>query len=470
MEFNRSGEFGPTHGQRFASSALYAIVVVASLVPGAVGGPETTAGAGPEKVINGSAATSLEGWSAASEAGEVRVSRETGLTTAHGASTAIGLTREGGTGSWAMAVGALSDPGNAFVVGKVYQMRLWIRDLAPRGNEVGILIADPNFGHRPTDDSCYTTLDDNSWKLLSRTFVATAPAATTTGFYVALPRSGPFRLQISGASVKESPARRPRTLAGGPNTTISFDGVRGGVPNPRIWNRVTGGHGWGNGELQSYTSRTRNVQLDGAGNLRIIARKETTTGPDGITREYSSGRLTTEDKFFVEPGSYVEALIRAPVGAGMWPAFWLGGSNIETVGWPACGELDIMEGAGVPATVTHTALHMASQSDLKMNAQYGWDEAGGTIVHDAPIDVKPHTYGVYFDGALAWFYIDRKVRRAVWAVDALSSGRTWPFDQPFFIILNLAVSDSPDVRETSFPRVMTVGPISIWKGGVPAAQ
>jgi hypothetical protein len=469
MEFSRSGEFREIHGRCFAGSALAAIVVVASLIPVATEGMEASAGAGSEKVVNSSAVTSLEGWSAASEAGEVRVSREIGLTTPHGAATAIGLTRDGGAGSWAMAVGALNDPAKAFVVGRVYRMLLWVRDLAPRGNEVGILLADPNFGHRPTDDSCYTTLGDGSWKLLSRTFVATSPAATSTGFYVALPRSGPFRIQVSGASVKESSASPPRTLIRGPDTTIGFDGARGGVPDPRIWNRVTGGHGWGNGELQSYTSRTRNAHLDGSGNLRIIVRKETTTGPDGIIREYSSGRLTTEGKFFVEPGSYVEALILAPVGAGMWPAFWLGGRNIDSVGWPACGELDIMEGAGVPATVTHTALHMASQADFRVNAQYGWGEAGGTIVHDAPINVKPHTYGVYFDGAMAWFYVDRKVRRAVWADDALNSGRTWPFGQPFFIILNLAVSNNSGVHETTFPKAMTVGPISIWKGGVPAA-
>src|SRR5262249_21216572 len=121
-----------------------------------------------------------------------------------------------------------------------------------------------------------------------------------------------------------------------------FDGPAGSAPDQTKWNYDTGGGGWGNNELETYTSRTPNAFLDGEGQLVIKAVKETFTGADGIRRDYTSARLLTRGKFTQRYGRF-EARIKLPFGQGIWPAFWMLGANIDQVGWPMCGEMDIME-------------------------------------------------------------------------------------------------------------------------------
>ena len=120
-----------------------------------------------------------------------------------------------------------------------------------------------------------------------------------------------------------------------------FDGAAGQPVSPATWRPEVGGHGWGNQELQYYTDGSENAALDGAGNLAITVRR-----PDPRRRrrfggcEYTSARLTTKDRVAFAYG-LVQARIRLPRGRGVWPAFWMLGQNIDEVGWPACGEIDV---------------------------------------------------------------------------------------------------------------------------------
>src|SRR5207245_2887937 len=110
----------------------------------------------------------------------------------------------------------------------------------------------------------------------------------------------------------------------------------GSAPDPAKWGYEVGGTGWGNNELQYYTSRTNNVRIEG-GQLVIEARQESYGG-----RNYTSARLLTKGKWSSTYGR-IEARIKIPRGQGLWPAFWMLGTNFDSVGWPACGEIDIME-------------------------------------------------------------------------------------------------------------------------------
>ncbi|MEV6597201.1 family 16 glycosylhydrolase [Actinoplanes sp. NPDC051346] len=420
-----------------------------------------------EIVANGSAATSLTGWTSRSHSGGVGIQRVTGLAGSFPGTTGVRISRSGGTGTWAYALATLKSPETAFTVGTTYTMSGWIRDLTGSGRTIGLLLGNANYQHRPTTTAEYTKFTDTNWHYVSRTFIATAPGFADTALYLGLPASGSFDFQLTDLSVRPAPMPAPARTVAPPSRVVSFAGAAGTAPDAGTWNYEIGGHGWGNGEAQTYTSRTSNVQLDGTGRLKITARRETLTGPDGITRKFTSARITSKGKLAVAPGSYVEASLTAPTGPGLWPAFWMLGTTIDTVGWPASGELDIFEGIGGRPTMAHSAAHMATAANLKIDLPYGWGEAGGTTDLGEPVDARSHTYGVYFDSKTVRFYIDRKPTMTLWAADALATGRTWPFGGSQYLILNVAVSGEVDTSATAFPKDMTVGPISIWNTGVP---
>ncbi|NNE10145.1 MAG: glycoside hydrolase family 16 protein, partial [Gemmatimonadetes bacterium] len=129
-----------------------------------------------------------------------------------------------------------------------------------------------------------------------------------------------------------------------------FEGPAGQSPDPEKWNFDIG-TGWGNNQLEYDTDSPDNVSLDGEGNLAIVAREEEFLGS-----QYTSGRITTKGLFEKTRGRF-EARIKLPVGQGIWPAFWLLGSNIDTVGWPECGEIDIMEYLGHEPRKVHGSIH-----------------------------------------------------------------------------------------------------------------
>ena len=129
-----------------------------------------------------------------------------------------------------------------------------------------------------------------------------------------------------------------------------FEGPAGQSPDDSKW-KFDIGTDWGNAQLEYDTDRPENASLDGEGNLAITARRESFGG-----QPFTSARMTTQGLFNQAYGRF-EARIKMPWGPGIWPAFWLLGSNIDQVGWPQCGEIDIMEYRGQEPNIIHGTVH-----------------------------------------------------------------------------------------------------------------
>jgi len=230
-----------------------------------------------------------------------------------------------------------------------------------------------------------------------------------------------------------------------------FNGSDGSAPDSRKWVAETGGNGWGNNELEYYTNRLQNAQIK-SGNLVITALKETYTGADGVTRNYTSARLRTKGLFSQAYGRF-EARIKIPAGQGLWPAFWMLGNNIDSVGWPACGEIDIMENIGKEPATVHGSLHGPSTTSRTSDATAAFSlPAGQNFADDF------HLYAVEWEPATVRFYVDANLY-ATFTQSQWPAGGTWVFDHPFFLLLNVAVGGdwpgSPDAT-TVFPQQMLV--------------
>ncbi len=241
-----------------------------------------------------------------------------------------------------------------------------------------------------------------------------------------------------------------------------FDGTNGSGVDSTKWNMETGGGGWGNNELEYYTNRTQNAYLEN-GSLVIKAIKETYTGPDNVTRDYTSARLITKNKFSQAYGRF-EARIKIPYGQGIWPAFWTLGGNIDTAGWPSCGEIDIMENIGREPSIIHGTFHGPGYSGANgIGAAYELP-AGRRFADDY------HTFAVEWEPNVIRFYADGILYKTRTPAD-LPSGITWVFDHPFFIILNVAVGGSwpgnPDAT-TIFPQMMKVDYVRVYQRATPS--
>ncbi|WP_143447501.1 family 16 glycosylhydrolase, partial [Kineosporia sp. R_H_3] len=224
-----------------------------------------------------------------------------------------------------------------------------------------------------------------------------------------------------------------------------FDGPAGAGPDRSRWGFDTGAGGWGNDELETYTDSTRNARLTGNGALEIVARRE---GPG-----FTSARLSTEKTFTHRYGAY-EARLRLPAGKGLWPAFWLNG--VCPQGWPACGEIDVMESVdAVPRTV-RGRVHVPGPH-VRPGLGRDWPVA-------AALDEGFHVYGVVWDPQYVAFAFDgheyARVRR-----DRLPAGDRWALDHDAYLLLNVAVGGrwpgSPDAS-TPFPSRLTVDWVRVW--------
>jgi len=223
-----------------------------------------------------------------------------------------------------------------------------------------------------------------------------------------------------------------------------------GLPDPAKWNMETGGDGWGNDELQYYTDTENNAYVDN-GVLTITARKESVGG-----RDYTSARITTQNKFDFKYGR-LEARIKLPYGQGMWPAFWMLGANFNSIGWPACGEVDIMElvgGTGQDNTV-YATLHWDNNGE---HASYGesYTLPNGIFADDF------HLFSVEWDSQkIVAFMDDTQYYQINITPEQLSE-----FHQNFFIILNLAVGGTwpgPPDGTTEFPQTMKVDYVRVYQ-------
>jgi len=213
------------------------------------------------------------------------------------------------------------------------------------------------------------------------------------------------------------------TQTGGPVTAwniIWSDEFNGTSISPTNWTFDVGGGGWGNSELEYYTSRTNNAYVSN-GLLHIVAQKEAYGG-----NNYTSARMKTEGLYSKEYGR-IEWRAKLPNGVGFWPALWLLGTNITSVGWPGCGEIDAMENKGSDLTQVQGSLHSGSDE----TAVYTLPN-GGSVTNF-------HTYMLQWLTNSIQFYVDDQLyeTQTNWS-DSLGSYPT-PFNQPFFIIMNVAV-------------------------------
>ncbi|MEU0302380.1 family 16 glycosylhydrolase [Streptomyces sp. NPDC006175] len=231
-----------------------------------------------------------------------------------------------------------------------------------------------------------------------------------------------------------------------------FDGAAGSAPDSSKWTLEKGGSGNGNNELQYYTDSTRNASLDGNGNLVITAHRNSDSGLQCWygTCQYTSARLNTAQTFTQAYGRY-EARIKIPRGQGIWPAFWMLGDDLGSVGWPNSGEIDIMENVGKEPGTVHGTIHGPGYSGgAGIGAAYSLPD-GRAFADDF------HTFAVdWSPNALVWS-VDGQTYQTRTPADV--NGNKWVFDHPFFIVLNLAVGGnwpgSPD-GSTSLPQTMTV--------------
>jgi len=223
-----------------------------------------------------------------------------------------------------------------------------------------------------------------------------------------------------------------------------FDGPRGTLPEPSLFSFQTGGNGWGNKEVETYTDRPQNASLDGHGDLVLTMRHENFTGSDGTPRHYTSARLTTLGHWSFETGT-LSARIQLPTGAGLWPAFWLVGTNIDKVGWPACGEIDVVE--------------TVNSGDTEYTSVHGPDDAGKfwTISGHRQASSFPVGRGDYgassadksFGDGFHVYSVTRAPGSITARIDgivighltrsALKPGQRWVFDEPMAALLNVAV-------------------------------
>jgi beta-glucanase (GH16 family) len=232
-----------------------------------------------------------------------------------------------------------------------------------------------------------------------------------------------------------------------------FDGPAGEGPNPSRWHHETGGHGWGNAELQCYTDELANACLDGNSNLVMTARRAALEErPKYDDREYTSARLVTKGLARFTYG-VIEVRATLPVG-GLWPAFWMLGEDIDDVGWPACGEIDVMENFGDDPGVVSGTVHGP-----------GYADPGITWSHRAREDLtaRPHVYSVAWQPAGITWNLDGQPYATV-SPDDLGE-RLWVFDHPFYLLLNLAVGGTfakPPTVGIQFPQVMLVDYVRVY--------
>ncbi|MFR9722281.1 family 16 glycosylhydrolase [Streptomyces sp. MS19] len=321
--------------------------------------------------------------------------------------------------------------------------------------------------------------DDNAtWTTIHETANGTGfkedIAVSGTGRYVRMygtQRSGPYgyslwEFQVYGTGGAPEAPPVPPDPADPPTLVWSdeFEGAAGSIPDQTKWSADPGNGR--NNELQIYTDN-RNTLLDGNGNLVIESRREETPGSScpadplsgSTTCQYTSGRINTYSKFDFTYGR-VEARIQTATTRGMWPAFWMLGSDFYDEGrpWPYTGEIDIMEHIGSEPNTVHSTLHAPAYN--------GGNGYGSSYELPTPAGAGFHVYAVEWDSQGMVFTVDDQVIHTVDREELETTVGPWVFDHDFFIILNTAVGGDwpgPPDGSTVFPQRMLVDYVRVYQ-------
>ncbi len=201
--------------------------------------------------------------------------------------------------------------------------------------------------------------------------------------------------------------------------------------------------GFGNNERQIYTKINHKIK---DGNLVIEARKE--------ENKYTSTKITTKGKKEFKYGR-IEARAKLPVGQGIWPAFWMLGANIDEVQWPKSGEIDILEYVGRDPHMVYTTLHTQDSHGNTINTKR---------TEFLNIEEGYHVYAIEWDKDKIEFFVDKTL---VYTFNpSVKNEDTWPFDKPFYIILNLAVGGNfggPEVDDAIFPQKFYIDYVRVYQ-------
>ncbi len=223
-----------------------------------------------------------------------------------------------------------------------------------------------------------------------------------------------------------------------------------GKPNPDIWEIQSGGQGFGNNEDQYYTKRLENVYVKN-GILHIIGLKE-----EYEHRHYTSGKLVTYQKKHIQYGK-LEVTAKLPKGKGTWPAIWLLGENIKKVGWPLCGEIDLMEHVGKNHGHIHFSLHSERYNHKYFNHPT-------FIIKDETVSDAFHTYGIEWEEDQISFIFDQK-HVVTFHKEVGGTEHEWPFNQPFYLILNLAIGGNwgGEIDNSIFPLDFQISSVKVYE-------
>ncbi len=235
-----------------------------------------------------------------------------------------------------------------------------------------------------------------------------------------------------------------------PHKLIWSDEFNGSELNLNDWNYDLGENGWGNNELEKYTNQNAIINN---GVLSIVAKL---TGSGQHVGDYTSSRIKTSGKKEFLYGM-VEARAKLPGGRGTWPAFWMLGSNIESVGWPACGELDIMENVGYEPSWVQGSVHTPSSYGNTVNS-------GRIEVPDC--DTTYHIYGMTWTPSKIEYWIDDPSKLYYTYDPTVKNPNNWPFNKPCFIILNLAIGGNwggvNGVDDSVFPQTYKIDYVRVY--------
>jgi len=230
-----------------------------------------------------------------------------------------------------------------------------------------------------------------------------------------------------------------------------FDGPAGSAPDPSKWGYDIGGGGWGNNELEVYTSSRENSFQDGNGNLVIRATKSVQTRGGQAITTYRSARLNTLGKFSKYHGTF-EARIKLDIQRGLWPAWWMVGANIAKVGWPACGEVDMLENFG--RSTVGTSVHTPNNAGTNVLTKHA-------VV---PVDDGWHTWRTWWDPRTGGFTFYKDGAEYLTVEPAQLANWCFSSSVPMSMILNLAVGgivgSPPD--SVQFPIDLLVDYVRVW--------
>ena len=225
-----------------------------------------------------------------------------------------------------------------------------------------------------------------------------------------------------------------------------------GLPDSSKWGYHPGAHGGGNDELQYYTANDTLNAVVTNGVLKIIARKE-----NRENKSYTSSKLQTRNKAAFTYGR-IEVRAKLPAGRGTWPAIWMLGTNMDSVSWPACGEIDIMEHVGYEKDSIYGTIHSEAYNHMKGTQK-------SKAIYTADPYTRFHVYAIEWTPEKIDFIMDGVVYNQV--RNEHLGVKEWPFDAPFYLILNLAIGGGwggkKGVDDGIFPVTMEVDWVRVFQ-------